>query len=97
MSDLEIVDYARIASQIRALEPRALTPDQLSDVLLVMEWMKQELISRDETITKRQVELDQKETALRERERNVVLRARTVDLAIGLRPKRSKLFHYLKR
>lgn len=67
------VTYDHIAAQIRALQPRALTSSQFDDVILMLEWM------RDETV-KLLGANDQASKALAEREREVSKRERDVGI-----------------
>jgi hypothetical protein len=77
------VSYRTIAEQVRNLKPRALTPDVLDDVLTLLEFMRDECIRQhdDNLIAARK--LDEREMTLRERERQVAIRTRALDVASG--------------
>lgn len=87
--DATPVDYNKVAQQVLALKPRALTPPQFEDVLALIEWMHGEVVTQHNANMKRAAELDLQAQELTKREREVAIRARTVNVAAGFKsPKR---------
>lgn len=79
--DATPVDYNKVASQILTLKPRALTPPQFEDVITLIEWMHGEVVAQHNANTKRAAELNEQAAALEKREREVAIRARTLNVA----------------
>ncbi|RZN09677.1 hypothetical protein CWO91_16750 [Bradyrhizobium genosp. SA-3] len=82
----EQVTYQAIAAQIRSLNPRALTPASLEDVILMIEWMQEETIKRDEELTRRGNELTQREAELQSWEKRLQIKQRAVDAVLKRAP-----------
>lgn len=83
----EQVTYQAIAAQIRSLNPRALTAASLEDVILMIEWMQEETIKRDEQLTLRSKELAEQEAKLIAWEKGLKLKQRAVDAMLKREPK----------
>lgn len=93
----EVVDYSRVAAQVRVLNSRALTPAQYDDVVTLLEWMQKSLVQQDDALTARTRAVEQLEAELNRREKELNLRARVVNAAAGIRkPPRSLLGRYLR-
>jgi hypothetical protein len=90
MSELSMVDFAGMASQVRALKPRALTPEQFPDVVLCLEWMHGEIVQQLVELEARKEQLDQREQVVAERERQAAIRGRVFGAAQAMNiPRRS--------
>lgn len=89
------VDYSRIASHIKAMEPRALTADQFTDVVTLIEWMRNEITKQDEALEVREADVAARERAVKQRERDVAIRQRVVGVAMAIKP-RGMFGKYLK-
>lgn len=76
----EEVTYQTLAAQVRAMNPRALTPANYDDVVLLLEYL------HDETVRKLD-ELTQRGNAIAQREKEVVSKERTLRIkerAVGV-------------
>lgn len=82
----EQVTYQAIAAQIRQLNPRALTPGSLEDVILMIEWMQEETIKRDDQLTQRGKELAEKERQLQSWEAGLKIKQKAVDAVLKRAP-----------
>lgn len=84
-SDLEMVNFADMASKVRALQPRALTPEQFPDVVLCLEWMQGEITQQLEELERTRKALDEREKAVAERERQAAIRGRVFGAAQAMK------------
>lgn len=80
------VDYARVVATLQGVQPRALTPDQIDDVALMMDWMKQELLRQHEELVAKRNVLLQKEAELNRRDKELATRSRVLATAAGIVP-----------
>lgn len=78
----EQVTYQAIAAQIRQLNPRALTANALEDVILMIEWMQDETIKRNDELTRKGNELAEKQRELDALERSLKIKQRAVDAVL---------------
>jgi hypothetical protein len=78
----EAVTYQTIAAQIKALKPRALTAGSLEDVILMIEWMQDETVKREQEVTRQSNELAEREKGLKAWEKNLKLKQRAVDAVL---------------
>lgn len=90
----EQVTYQAIAAQIRALNPRALTPASLEDVILMIEWMQEETIKRDEQLTLRSKELAEQEAKLIAWEKGLKIKQRAVDAVLKRAPEEKRMWFW---
>jgi hypothetical protein len=73
------VTYHTIASQIREIDPRALTPGSYDDVLTMIEFMRESCIAQHDELDRRQTVLDAREKSLDKREKELKTRSRAVE------------------
>jgi hypothetical protein len=95
--DRPAVTYNHIADQVRTMKPRALTPSQFDDVVVLIEWMQGEALKahqRNETQSK---ELSAREAAVAKRERDVGIRQRAIVAAIRAKGVMAPLRRYFGR
>jgi hypothetical protein len=89
-NELSMVDFAGMATQVRALKPRALTPEQFPDVVLCLEWMHGEILQQLAELDARREKLDQREAVVAEREHQAAIRGRVFGAAQAMKlPRRS--------
>lgn len=97
-------DYASIARTVIGLKPRALTPPQYEDVVTLIEWMQAECVHMHEFNEQRSKQLDEQNLRLNDRvlqitarEKELRVRARTIDTAVMTQHAGSKFMRYLRR
>ena len=90
-------DYASIAKTIIGLKPRALTPPQYEDVVVLIEWMQAECVRMHELNEQRSQRLDERSLQIAEREKELRIRARTINTAAMTQSAGSKFMRYLRR
>lgn len=78
-------DYHSIAAQIRAVDQRALTPEQHSDVLTMLEYMRDQTVKLYDANVEREQALAKREADVARREREVELKMRTLNSALKTR------------
>ena|SRR5579883_1106645 len=88
----EAVTYQTIAAQVRAMNPRALTPGMLDDVITMVEYLRDQALSIHDANEKRSAELDQRERELNRRARDVAAAGRVAKAVISGKPRR--LFNF---
>lgn len=93
----EPVSFAAIAAQVRSIKPRALTPDQIPDVLDLIEYLQEEINTRHDQLTARSNELDAREVMLAKRERAASAQRRAAEMIVKGGNRRGKLLGYFKR
>jgi len=76
-------NYAAVAAQIKKMQVRALTVDQFEDVFVLIEWMQNALVKREQLAADKATKLDTREKAIASRERAFALRQRVTSL-VGL-------------
>lgn len=79
--DLAMVEFADMAAKVRAMQPRALTPELYPDVVLCLEWMQAEIVQRLDTLDRKRMELEAREEAVSQRERQAAIRGRVFGAA----------------
>jgi hypothetical protein len=89
---VEAVTYHTIASQVRAMNPRALTPSMLDDVVTMLEYLRDEALRIHDANEARSAELDARERELNKRARDVAVAGRVAKAVISGKPKR--LFNF---
>ncbi len=94
--DAQSVDYAAVAKTVAGIKPRALTPPQFEDVVSLIEWMQSECVAMHEFNAKRTVELDAREKALVQREKDLQVRMRTVNVASMTKVAGSRFSRYFR-
>lgn len=92
----ESVNFAAIAAQVRSIKPRALTPDQIPDVLDLIEYLQEEINTRFDQLTVRGNDLDAREIALAKRERAAAAKHRAAEMIVRGGNRRGKLLGYFK-
>jgi hypothetical protein len=90
------VDYTRVAAHIRELQPRALTPGQYEDVIVLLEYMRDELIQRETELSAKTLLIEERERTLVQREKDVTIRHKAVAAVASVTPRRT-WWTYLKR
>lgn len=81
-ADKPSVTYDHIAQQVKAMQPSALTPSQFDDVIVLIEFMRDQAIRMHELNVTNKLMMDAREVVLEKRERDVGIRGRAVDAAI---------------
>lgn len=79
-TDPKQADYSVLVQTIAAMQPRALTPDQLPDVIALIEYMQQQVLEEQTRLNKLVAQLNTREKQLALRERNVEIRQRALGL-----------------
>lgn len=92
----ESVNFAAIAAQVRSIKSRALTPDQIPDVLDLIEYLQEEVNTRFDQLTVRGNDLDAREIALAKRERAAAAKHRAAEMVVRGGNRRGKLLGYFK-
>ena len=80
-ADTPKVDYAAVAKTVAGIQPRALTPPQYEDVVVLIEWMQSECVRMHEFNEQRSKQLDERSAQITAREKELRVRARTIDTA----------------
>ena len=88
----EAVTYQTIASQVRAMNPRALTPAMLDDVVTMIEFLRDEALNIHDANERKSQELDARERELNKHARDVAIAGRVAKAVISGKPKR--LFNF---
>jgi hypothetical protein len=88
----EAVTYATLAASVRAMDPRALTPNMLDDVVTMVEYMRAEALRVHDANEARSKALDAREKELDRRARDVALAGRVAKAVISGAPRR--LFNF---
>jgi len=88
----EAVTYATLAAQVRAMNPRALTPNMLDDVIMMVEYMRDEALRIHDANEARSKALDEREKELNRRAREVALASKVAKAVIAGKPRR--LFNF---
>lgn len=94
--DTQAVDYAAVAKTVVNMKPRALTPPQFEDVLTLLEWMQQECVRMHEHNEQRAAHLAEREQQIIAREKELRIRARTIDVASMTKTAGSRFARYLR-
>ncbi len=79
------VTYEVIASQVKAMKPSALTPSQFDDVVVLIEYMRDEAVKAHDANDLAAKSLAEREAAVTKREREVAIRGRVIEAAIKVR------------
>ena len=90
-------DYASVAKTVIGMKPRALTPPQYEDVVVLIEWMQSECVRMHEFNEQRSKQLDERSAQITAREKELRVRARTIDTAVMTQHAGSKFMRYLRR
>jgi hypothetical protein len=90
------VDYTRVAAHIRELQPRALKTEQFEDVIVLLEYMRDELIQRETELKAKTLLIEERERDLVQREKEVTIRGKAVAAVASVAPRRT-WWTYLKR
>lgn len=90
------VDYTRVAAHIRELQPRTLTPGQYEDVITLLEYMRDELVKREQALSEATLVIEDREREVAQREKDVSIRSKAVSMVATVAPRRTWL-SYLKR
>ena len=77
--------YNTIASRIVALKPRALTPVQVPDIIIMVEYMRDVAIEKHDANIVFKKALDQREKDLVKREHDVAIKFLAVEAALRTR------------
>lgn len=72
------ITYRQIAEQVRAMEPRALTPTALDHAVTLVEWMRDTALKIHDANDKRHDELDARELSLVKRANDLKTHERAV-------------------
>lgn len=71
---------------MRALKPRALSPSQYDDVVVLIEYMRDEVVraadASEKSLRDRETKVAERERLVAQQERDVALRRRTLDAAL---------------
>ena len=70
-------DYASVARTVIGMKPRALTPPQYEDVVVLIEWMQSECVRMHEFNEQRSKQLDERSAQITAREKELRVRPRT--------------------
>lgn len=89
-------DYASIARTVLGMKPRALTPPQYEDVVVLIEWMQSECVRMHEFNEQRSKQLDERSAQIIAREKELRVRARTIDTAVMTQHAGNKFMRYLR-
>lgn len=79
------VDFAAIVQQISEIKPRALTPAQYEDVVVLIEYMRDEVVKAQRAVQERNAMLDARERDLEQREKQVSIKMRAAVAGIKTR------------
>ena len=90
-------DYASVAKTVIGMKPRALTPPQYEDVVVLIEWMQYECVRMHEFNEQRSKQLDERSAQITAREKELRVRARTIDTAVMTQSASNKFMRYLRR
>jgi hypothetical protein len=74
--DKPAVTYDGIAAQVKSMQPRALTATQFDDVVVLIEFMRDQAVKIHDQNQIRSKGLDDREKAVAKRERDVSMRQR---------------------
>jgi predicted DNA-binding protein (UPF0251 family) len=83
--DKPVVTYSHIADQIRSMTPKALPASQYDDVVVLIEWLRDEALRVHDYNEAASKALAAREIAVTKRERDVAIRQRTHDAATRTR------------
>lgn len=89
-------DYASVARTVIGMKPRALTPPQYEDVVVLIEWMQSECVRMHEFNEQRSKQLDERSAQITAREKELRVRARTIDTAVMTQSASNKFMRYLR-
>lgn len=90
-------DYASVARTVIGMKPRALTPPQYEDVVVLIEWMQSECVRMHEFNEQRSKQLDERSAQITAREKELRVRARIIDTAVMTQHAGNKFMRYLRR
>jgi hypothetical protein len=76
-------NYSAIAQTVASMQPRALTAEQLPDVITIIEYMQQQVLDEQTRLNELCAKLNARERELTTRERNVEIRQRALGLVKG--------------
>lgn len=96
-ADTPKVDYAAVAKTVAGIQPRALTPPQYEDVVSLIEWMQSECVAMHKFNEARTAELEQREIAVAQREKDARVRARVINVAGMTQQAGGRFSRYFRR
>jgi hypothetical protein len=88
----EQTTYQQLAAQVRAMHPRALSPQSYDDVLTLIEYLQEETTRQLDELTRRGNEVAQREKELAAAQRTLKLKQRAVDAIVKQREGRGWIF-----
>ena len=77
-----------IVAQIKATDPRALSPEDYEDVVTLLEYIRDETLKNHERVEEASKKLAERERDVTKRERDLAIRQRAVMAAAAIQPRR---------
>ena len=83
-------DYSKVMDVVRAMKPELVRPEQIEDVVALLEWLQQNAVRQDDQIKVARADLEAREAALKAAQLHAKRQLRTANAVISTTaPKRS--------